>query len=492
MNQLEPALIESALSDPEAGVRENAIRLAELHLKDEPALATAMLRLETDPSPKVRLQLLCTLGFSDTPASRVVQNQLLLSGLEDEWMQVAALSASSDRAVQYFEMAATRQLELTAAESDARRSFLRKVGAVIGIRQKPAEMQKVLQAAANDTQPGSIWWRAAALEGLAQGVVRRKRDGAALKEVHELLFRLFESPAAPIRRSALTLLETSGASAGTSYQYAQRILSAEVRSLAAAGDRMLDSDRRADAVAFLAMIAPEKHRGLFEKLISPGEPDSVQIAAVRGLGKIPGEAVGTFLISKWRVLTGPVRTQAAEAVLHDPARFPQILRALQHEDVQAWTLNFSQKRRLLMNRDPKIRDVARAVLDEKPGERDAVVKRYQAALNVNGDSVRGKRVFQEICAKCHKLDGIGAEVGPDLGTVRNRPASVLLGDILVPSKSIAQKYEAYVVEQVSGGMSEGVIGSQTPTSLTLRQEEGKEIVIPRSDIKRMYASNLSA
>jgi len=26
----------------------------------------------------------------------------------------------------------------------------------------------------------------------------------------------------------------------------------------------------------------------------------------------------------------------------------------------------------------------------------------------------------------------------------------------------------------------------------LRQEEGKEIVIPRSDIKRMYASNLSA
>ena len=140
----------------------------------------------------------------------------------------------------------------------------------------------------------------------------------------------------------------------------------------------------------------------------------------------------------------------------------------------------------------KIREWARAILDEKPGERDAVLKRYQAALSANGDSARGKRVFQETCAKCHKLDGIGAEVGPDLGTVRNRPGSVLLGDILIPSKSIAQNYEAYVVERVSGGMSEGVVGSQTPTSLTLRQEEGKEIVIPRSDIKRMYASNLSA
>jgi hypothetical protein len=83
LNELEPALIESALSDSEAGVRENAIRLAEPHLKDEPALAAATLKLEKDPSAKVRFQLLCTLGFIDTPASRVAQNQLLLGGLED-------------------------------------------------------------------------------------------------------------------------------------------------------------------------------------------------------------------------------------------------------------------------------------------------------------------------------------------------------------------------------------------------------------------------
>jgi putative heme-binding domain-containing protein len=248
----------------------------------------------------------------------------------------------------------------------------------------------------------------------------------------------------------------------------------------------------ADAIAFLALVRPVDHIELLRRLVDVQEPAPVQVAATRALGKVPGEAVGTFLIAKWRVLTGPVRSQAAEAVLQDPARFPQILKALQQEDVQAWTLNFSQKRRLLMNRDPKIRDLARAILDEKPGEREAVVKRYQAALSADGDSTRGKRVFQEICAKCHKLDGIGAEVGPDLGTVRNRPASALLSDILIPSKSIAQNYEAYVVEKVSGGMSEGVVGSQTPTSLTLRQEEGKEVVIPRSDIKRMYASNLSA
>ena len=141
------------------------------------------------------------------------------------------------------------------------------------------------------------------------------------------------------------------------------------------------------------------------------EPAPVQMAATRALGKVPGEAVGTFLISKWRVLTGPVRSQAAEAMLQDPARFPQILKALQQEDVQAWTLNFSQKRRLLMNRDPKIRDRHARFWTRNRESATPSSSATRLRLIANGDSVRGKRVFQEICAKCHKLDGIGAEVG---------------------------------------------------------------------------------
>ena len=82
-------------------------------------------------------------------------------------------------------------------------------------------------------------------------------------------------------------------------------------------------------------------------------------------------------------------------------------------------------------------------------------------------------------------------MGPDLATIRNRTASSLLGDILIPSRSIAQMFEAYVVETSSGGTLEGVIGEQTSTTITLVHEEGKKDVIARSDIKQMYVSNLS-
>jgi len=83
-------------------------------------------------------------------------------------------------------------------------------------------------------------------------------------------------------------------------------------------------------------------------------------------------------------------------------------------------------------------------------------------------------------------------VGPDLASVRNRTAGALLGDILIPSRSIAQMYEAYVVETTSGTIVEGVIGEQTSTTITLVHEQQKKDVIPRSGIKQMYVSNLSA
>ncbi len=121
-----------------------------------------------------------------------------------------------------------------------------------------------------------------------------------------------------------------------------------------------------------------------------------------------------------------------------------------------------------------------------------MLKRYEAALDGPADAGRGEQVFREVCAKCHRFRGEGAEVGPDLGTVRNRPASLLLKDVLLPSLSIAPGYESYVVERTSGGIEEGVLAGQTPTTIVLHREGGREVVIPRADVGRMYVSQLSA
>jgi putative heme-binding domain-containing protein len=120
------------------------------------------------------------------------------------------------------------------------------------------------------------------------------------------------------------------------------------------------------------------------------------------------------------------------------------------------------------------------------------LKLYEAALQMKGDPQKGQQVFERVCSKCHKLSGLGHEVGPDLATVRNRPPQLILPDIIMPNKSIAQGYESYVIETRSSGIVDGVLGPQSPTTITIRHEEGKEDIIRRDDIRDMHVTNLSA
>jgi putative heme-binding domain-containing protein len=218
----------------------------------------------------------------------------------------------------------------------------------------------------------------------------------------------------------------------------------------------------------------------------------VQIAAVKALGQRPGDAIGTFLLQRWPHLTPAVRSAAAGALLSDESRTRQLIAAIKSGTVQPWTLNFDQKRRLIMHRNEEIRATARALLEEDPRQRGAIVKRYAAALDMAGDPAHGEQVFGTVCATCHAIGGKGGDFGPDLATVRHRPPLLLLGDILLPSQSIAQKYETYIVERTSGGTESGVLAGETPTSITLRQAGAQPVTIPRREIRSMSVSPQSA
>jgi len=94
--------------------------------------------------------------------------------------------------------------------------------------------------------------------------------------------------------------------------------------------------------------------------------------------------------------------------------------------------------------------------------------RYQAALVQPGDPARGRQVFERVCAKCHRLAGLGREVGPDLATIQNRPPQLSAAGHPHPGPLDRPGHEAYVVHTKSGLIIEGVMGTQTPTTLTIR------------------------
>lgn len=480
LGKLDADLIATALKDSEAGVRENAIILAEERLDKAPQLQQAVIRLADDAAPRVRYQAMLTMGNIKTPAAQSARDRLLFANTEDKWLQVAALSADSNDAPRLFDKA----IALGGAESKGRTTLFRYLGSVVGERQKHAEIDHLLEKLAGTNSADGAWWRNASLEGLNQGV--RLKHGTISARAKGLLLSVFDKDQPAVRRAALHTLETGGLPAGPS------LTAAIQRAAGAAADNKANPDLRADAIGLLALSDRQAHQQLFQSLIDARQPEAVETAAARAYGRVPGDGVAAYFIRNWRTLTAPVRLEAADAMITEPNRERLLVKALASGDVQPWTLAFRHKRRLIMDPDPSIRDAARPLLEQTPKDREAVVKRYEAALDKKGDPAQGEQTFRNICAKCHRLHGFGADVGPDLATVRNQPKQFLMTNILIPSLNIAQGYESYVVETIKGGNYDGVMGPQTPTTITLRHEDGKEDVIQRQDIKNMYVTNLSA
>jgi putative membrane-bound dehydrogenase-like protein len=484
----EPTLLR-ALADREPGVRENAIVLCEPRLARAGAaspLAARLIALAEDDSPKVRFQLLATLGSVDSAASRAAQQKLLFRDLDDEWVQLAALSASAEQARAYLEGALAPGSPLIASESEGRAGFLRRAAAAGG----SADAEALLIRLASARDASADWWRAALAEGLARGA--QDEGGLVLTtRGRSALVSLASDRAPAVRGAALQWLSAASKStkSGKLPEASRELLS---RAEALATNASRPASERADALRLLAIVDPAPRAALFARLVDPREPDEVQVAAVGALGRVPGDDTGKLLLARWTTLRAPVRNEAAEVLLDDPGRTRLLVAALQAGEVQAWALSFWQKRDLIMHRDSEIRALARPLLEEPPAEREKVLKRYEAALAQNGDPARGRAVFDSACARCHRLDGKGGEIGPDLGSVRNRTPSLLLADILAPSRAIAQTYESYSVETTDGETLEGVIVRQTPSALVLRRGDEAERVVRREAIKSLQVSPISA
>jgi putative heme-binding domain-containing protein len=148
--------------------------------------------------------------------------------------------------------------------------------------------------------------------------------------------------------------------------------------------------------------------------------------------------------------------------------------------------------RLLKHSDAKIRErAARLLADAIPADRQKVLADYQVVLKMAGDARRGTEIFKKNCAVCHRIGDLGVNVAPDISDSRVKTATQILTDILQPNRAIDANYVGYSIQTADGRQLNGIITAETATSVTLRQQEGKDITLLRGEIERMHSSGVS-
>lgn len=484
LGKLDGDLVRRALHDPDANVREHGLRLAEEHLSQEELRREALVLAE-DSGAKVQLLAASILGGFAEPSSQRAVEDLLVENIESPWFRTAALSAVTENADVWLTKL-SRRAGFLSSESEGKRALLRGLASIAGARQQDAQIAKFVASVRGASGANSEWWQKTILDGIGEGVGQGENERPRLATTQQGLLALLASQSDALSDASLNALLRLDVGATPQLE---SVLS---KAATTAIDQSASVEERTFAVRTLGLGRSERYATELAGLLGLANSEGVQVAAVRALSAVQGPKATETLLRDWRSHTGPVRNAILTELVGHTEGMSALLDAVANEIVQPWSLSRSRRRQFMRHEDAAIRARAEKLFGESaPNARQAVYEKYRPALALEGNPDSGKDVFVGTCADCHKVGGIGSEVGPDLLSVVIRNKETLMTDILLPNESIEAGYEEYLLETDDGRSITGVIASETPETVTLRRAKGEEDTIRRSNIASLRSLSVS-
>jgi putative membrane-bound dehydrogenase-like protein len=460
LKAITPEVLLAALKDAHPVVRANAIRLAEPWLAKSSEVGRAVLALVDDTDMRVRYQLAFSLGEWNSPEAGRALGRLAVREGNESHMQVAVMSSATNHAGEMLEATlAGLPKEPPSAE------LVEQLTSLATIMGDERGLARALEATGKTGASGQASWQLGIMLGFLEGLDRR---GEALGK--------FKADATGELRQAMAHLDEA-------FQ--------KVPSLAV--DAKADESERQMAIRLLGrgVAGADQSIEALGHLLGPQVPVELQKAALDGLQHSKEVQVAHVFIAGWSGYGPGMRAEVSNALFSRADWTQELMGAIEKKKISAGEIAMAHRQKLLANADQTIRERAAKLFAASNSDRDKVVKEYQAVLQLKGEAGKGAGLFRANCVLCHRLKEEGNVVGPDLSTVGDKPASELLVSILDPNRAVEATYASYSAVTRDGRELTGVIGAETPNSITLRMPGGIEEVILRSDLKELKSNKLS-
>jgi len=267
---------------------------------------------------------------------------------------------------------------------------------------------------------------------------------------------------------------------------------ASARSLLQESD--MDERTMMAALRILSFAAPDDEEVLQSvgKLLTPHSSPQVQEAAVELLAARDGQQAGVILLTNWNSYTPKLQSRVLDVCFGREELLPLLLASIERGDIKPSQLNASQRQRLLTHKDPDIRRAAAAAFAGAiNSNRQSVIDSYASVEQRQGNAAHGRELFRKNCSGCHRLEDNGFKVGPDLAALTSHAPAVLLEAVFDPSRKIDAQYRNYLAVTDDGHTYTGILKSETSTSVTLVEQQGKEQTLLRNDLDEFKDSGKS-
>jgi putative membrane-bound dehydrogenase-like protein len=465
------ATARKALAHANPFVRSWAIRLlGQAGLINQPLLAALTALAEKEPAPQVRSQLASTarrLAKLDT----LPLLHALMQHKEDSkdaniplliWLAYEPrVSAQSRPALDWLKDHAGGNPLVT--EEIVPRT-LRRLAATA----KPADLEAAVEfvgAVSDDV-------RRQALEGLAQGLQGRQVDAPPSWK------RVF----AELGKDGNFKTQELARRLAINFQDREAI----ARALALAQDSSKELARRLDAIRDLALARPADGLKVLRDLLLAEHKTEIRVEACRALAAYDSPELAGFVLRDWKSYPPTLRLEAVSLLAGRKTWAKDLLTEVGKGTVPRTDLNNNTILRIRAFKDANLNKQIENVwgrFRDSPKEIASLIDKMRGQLYEGPASfARGKLVFENQCAKCHKFDGKGHGVGPNLeGAARD--IEYLLVNVIDPNRVVGQPYYIRTVELKSGRIETGLLHAEDEQSITLKVENDVLKVIQKKDIE---------
>jgi len=117
-------------------------------------------------------------------------------------------------------------------------------------------------------------------------------------------------------------------------------------------------------------------------------------------------------------------------------------------------------------------------------------KAYESAPLWAFNAKSGEQTFQQLCAVCHAMGGVGGKLGPDLAGSWRNGLDYFLENIIDPNAVVGDNFQLHVLTKKDGSVVSGVIEQETDTAITARTVT-ESVVISKSDLKDRQKTPMS-
>ena len=212
------------------------------------------------------------------------------------------------------------------------------------------------------------------------------------------------------------------------------------------------------------------------------------------LGASREETLGDAILEHWSDYTPVVRRAAISVMLRRSDWALSLLGAVQDDKIirtdippEYWTQLRQHPNRRVAGRAYRLAQESATV----SSDRAEVVAKLLPLAKQQGNAERGKEVYELNCSICHKFNGEGGMVGPELTGIAARDRSDILLEILDPNRSVEANYRLWNVTTKDGDTFSGRLEAETQTTVEILDVAAQKHVIQRKDIQSLSASPMS-